>query len=222
MCLVRATVVAYRLWLVVGQDGCGRDVNERLRFGERSRCLLHQCHHALEVYVSAHEEHRVLGSVIAPCEPECVLRGVSLQHIFAAEDIVAEGMSGKDGTLEIVVDEFGRRVVVAFNLVAYHLHLLVYLVLGICAEEDDVRQEIHGAREMLLQYGGVIHGVLLVCKGVELSAHAFEAVENLHCRTVLCSLERHVLAEMGDALFPIPLVARAGTYLISAIHHGGL
>ena len=129
-------------------------------------------------------------------------------------------MSGEDGALEIVVDEFGRRIVVAFYLVAYHLHLLVYVGLRVGAVEHDVGEQIHGPCCVLMQNGGMIDRVLLAREGVEVASHALQRVEDLYCLSFLCSLEGHVFHKMGHALLPRQLIACAGVHGVATVDHG--
>ena len=90
-----------------------------------------------------------------------------------------ERVSAEYGILEFIEYQFCRRVVVALNLVAYHLNLLVYLRLRIRAVEHDVGEQVDGACEVLFQYCRMIHRVFLVCEGVDVSAHPVKAVEDL-------------------------------------------
>ena len=123
------------------------------------------------------------------------------------------------GVLHLVVYEVGGRVVVALYLVADDLHLLVYLGLWVRAVEHYVGEQVHGTGYVVAQYGGVVHGLLLVGEGVEVAAHALEAVHDVPCAAVRGALERHVLAEVGHALLAWELVARAGVHGIAAVHH---
>ena len=75
------------------------------------------------------------------------------------------------------------------------------------------------AYDVLLQDGGVIHRALLVGVGIQVAAHALQAVENVPGFSALGALEGDVLAEMRQAFFARLLVAGAGIYLVAAIHH---
>ena len=85
--------------------------------------------------------------------------------------------------------------------------------------EDDVGKQIHGSCDVLLQDGGVIHCALLVGVGIQVAAHALQAVENVPGFSALGALEGDVLAEVSQAFLARLLVAGTGIYLIAAIHH---
>ena len=132
---------------------------------------------------------------------------------------MAQRMAVEEDVFKLVEDELGGRVVVAIYLVADHLHLLVDLRLRIGGMEHNVGEQCHGAREVLLEDGGVVARVLLVGICVKTSAHLLQAVEDAPGAAPLRSLEGNVLAEVGQSLFARQLVAGASVYLIAAIHH---
>ena len=130
-------------------------------------------------------------------------------------------MSFVYGVLEEIVDEFGRRVVIALNLVDYHLHLLVNLRLRIRTVKDDVGKQVHGTVDVVLKHGGMIDRLLLVGEGVEVAAHTLQIAENLHRATSLGALEGHVFAEVRHSLLPSRhFVSRSGCHGIPTVDHG--
>ena len=116
--------------------------------------------------------------------------------VYRAKDVMTKGMVWEYMIFKLVVDQLGRRVVVALYLVADHLHLLVYLMLGILAMEDNISQDVYGLGKMLFRHGGIEHGVLLVGKGIQLASHALQGIDDLQSPPPLCALEGHVLTEM--------------------------
>ena len=128
----------------------------------------------------------------------------------------------EEQVLKLVVDEFGRRVVVALYLIAHHLYLLVYLRLRIGAGKDNVGEQVDGATEMLLHDHCVVDGMLLVGEGIEVAADAFETVENLQGAAAFGAFERQMLAEMGQPFLAWFLVARTGSNGIAAVDHARL
>ena len=153
-------------------------------------------------------------------EARHVVVRVLAEPVLRAEYVVAEGMRAEHHVLEAVVNQLGRRVVVALYFVAHHLDFLLHLGLRIRAVQHYVGKQIDGARHMLAQQRRVEHRVLLVGEGVEVAAHPFEAVQDLHGAAARRALERHVLAEVGQALLARQLVARACAHGVAAIHHG--
>lgn len=85
--------------------------------------------------------------------------------------------------------------------------------------EHNVGEQSHGAREVLLEDGGVVARVLLVGICVKTSAHLLQAVEDAPGAATLRSLEGNVLAEVGQALVAAILVARSGAHLIATVDH---
>ena len=87
--------------------------------------------------------------------------------------------------------------------------------------KDDVGEQVYGAVDVLLQYGGVIHRLLLVGEGVEVATHALQVAQYLHRAAALRALESDMLAEVRHALLASEFfVACAGTHSVAAIHHG--
>ena len=90
-----------------------------------------------------------------------------------AEDIMPKWMSLEDEILKLVVDELSRRVVITLYLIAYYLYLLVYLVLGILAVEDDIRQQMDSLDEMVFCNGSIEHGIFLIGEGIQFTTNLF-------------------------------------------------
>ena len=130
----------------------------------------------------------------------------------------AQRVAAEEQALKLVVDKLRGRVVVALNLVAYHLDLLVELLLGVAAVEHDVGEQVYGAGHVVAQRGRIIHGVFLCREGVEVAPHALQAVEYVPGAAARGALEGGVLAEVGHALLARQLVARAGSYGIAAVN----
>ena len=119
--------------------------------------------------------------------------------------------------LKLIINKFGRRIVVAFYLVAYHLYLFIYLRLWEYAIEYNIREYIHSLGEMLYRYGRIENGIFLIRKGIKIATHTLQLVYD-GCRSVsLSALECNMLAEMSQALVARLLVASTSLYLISAI-----
>ncbi len=83
-----------------------------------------------------------------------------------------------------------------------------------------VGEQVDGAPGVLLQYAGVESRVFLIGVSIETAAHFLEAVKDDAGAAPLCSLEGHVLAEVGQSVVARRLIARSGFYLIAAIHDG--
>lgn len=197
------------------------ELRRKNRIGWRKilETFVQKCDDFALFYVSIEKEDGVFRTIVLTRETQGVGRLEGANPLTGAKDIVPERCAMEEDVLEIVVDEFGRRVVVALYLVANYLHLLVYLPLRINGMEHHIGQKINGARQVVAKNGRIEHGMALGGIGIELAAHAFKAVNHIECRPSLRSLERHVLAEMSQSFFASALILRASSYLIATIHH---
>jgi hypothetical protein len=109
--------------------------------------------------------------------------------------------------LEDVVDEFGRRVVIALYLVADDIYLMFHFVLRILATENDICQQVDSTREMFLLDGSIKSSVFLVGESIQVATNTLQTIKNLNSRTTLGPFETHVFAEVGDTLFAWLLMA---------------
>ncbi len=121
--------------------------------------------------------------------------------------------------LELVKNQLGGIVVVAFYLIGDDFHLLVDFALRVAAVEHHVAKHVYRPRQLTLGYGGVVNGLLLAGVGVEIRANAFERVVYMPRVAPLRALEAHVLNEMRHAVLAGSFVARAGIHHIAAIGH---
>ena len=182
---------------------------------------LKQPHQSRKVDIAIRKEHTVRGTIVAAREAQRVSRGVTAQLLRRAKYVVPERMTAEDGVLEEVVDELGRRVVVALYLVDNHLHLLVYLRLRIGTMEHYIGEQVDRATDVVLQHGSMIHRLLLIGEGVEVAPHTLQMTEYLHRAASLRTFEGDMLAEVRHALLASEFfVACAGTHSVAAIYHG--
>ena len=188
-------------------------------FWTLSQSLLDKLHQLLEIDIPISEEYRIIRPVKLLREPQRILRLESPNLLGCAQDIVPQRRTLEEDILELIVNQFGRRIVIALYLIADNLHLLIYLRLWINRVEDDVGKQVHGPCDVLLQDGGVIHRALLVGVGIQVAAHTLQTVEYVPGFSAFGALEGDVLAEVSQALLARLLVAGTGVYLIAAIHH---
>ena len=78
----------------------------------------------------------------------------------------------EDNVLKVVVDKVGRRVVIAFYLVADNLHLFINLFLRIDSVEDDIREQIGRLPDIGGGHGGIEDRTFFGSISVEAAAHA--------------------------------------------------
>ena len=140
---------------------------------------------------------------------------------------MSKGMSFEEDILELVVDQFGGRVVVTLDFITDHLHLLVDFRLWILTVENDVCQHINGLWEVLFRDGGIEAGVFLVGEGIQFTAQSLDGIDDLEGITPLSTLESHVFTEMSQSFFantravtyPSPFISGARGDVIATIHH---
>ena len=101
-----------------------------------------------KIHVAAGKNHAVVGSVPALGEAACVFAAVALHLAFRAQNVVAQGVSGKENILEFIEYQLCRRVFVALDFIAHHEALLLDLGLRVLAVEHDVEQHVDGPRQM--------------------------------------------------------------------------
>ena len=81
--------------------------------------------------------------------------------------------------LEFVVDQLCGRVVITLDFIADNLYLLVNLMLGILAVEDDICQYIDGFGEVLLRNGCIEDSIFFIGKGIHISTNSLNGIDNL-------------------------------------------
>ena len=128
-------------------------------------------------------------------------------------------MTFKQHVLEFVVYQLGRRIVIAFYLVADYLNLFVNLVLRVSAVKHDIGKQTDSLGYVLFLYGCVKSGVFFVGKCVQVATQLLQTIDNLQRIAGVGALKRHVLAEVGHAFLARQLMAGAGSYLVAAVNH---
>ena len=72
---------------------------------------------------------------------------------------------------------------------------------------------------MLLEYGGIIYGILLVGEGIQFASQRLQAVDDGKGAATLCSLKGSVLAEMGNTFLARQFIACPGIDAETAIYY---
>ena len=224
-------VVLYGLWSIRWHSRrCS--VAQRERFGLNGRSgsiaggatrvvrLLKQPYQLVEAYVAVGKEYGVVRTVQPACEIQGIFSSVSAQNVCRTQNVVTQRMPLVYSVFEQIVYQFGRRIVVTFNLVDYHLNLLVNLRLRICAVKHYVCEQIDSTVDVVAQYGSMINRLLLVGESVQVAANTFQIAQNLHRTATLSTLKRDVFAEVCHSLAARLLVACARCHGITAVNNG--
>ena len=179
-----------------------------------------------EVDVTIDKEHHLFWSVITTNKSQGIGSSIGTQLCCIAKDVMAQGMTFEEQVLELVIDQFGWRVVVTLDFIADHFYLLVDLMLRILAMEHDVSKHIDSMGEVLLGDGGIINGIFLDGEGIQFTSQPFDGIDDLDGITTGSAFKTHVFAEMGQSFLtscalicPKPFVTGAGGNVIAAIDH---
>lgn len=172
---------------------------------------------ALPIEVASHIEDCIVGTIMGVDETAGIGGGIFAQTLGTAEDVATEGTILKKHGLEVVEDEFGRAVEVAFYLVSNDFYLFVDLRLRIGAVKDKVGKDIDGAGEIFTENGGVVDGLLFVCESIEVAAYAFEAVVDVITAAALGALKAHMLDKVGHTTVCRLLMASASADDVTAV-----
>ena len=143
------------------------------------------------------------------------------QAVGIAQNVPAQGMLRKKESLEVIENQLAGRVIIALYLIDHDLHLLLHLVLGIGAVENDIHQQVDGSVEMLSWEGAVVDRLLLARIGIQVTSHTLHPVYDVPSLAPLGSFEGQVFCEMGDSRFLILLISRTAIHGNSAVHHIG-
>ena len=106
-------------------------------------------------------------------------------------------MALENEVFELVINQFGRRVVITFYLVTDDINLMFQLVLRVFTAKNNIAKQVNCSHKMLTLNSGIKNGIFLVGKGVKITSHTLKAIENLECRTVVGSLERRMLTKVS-------------------------
>ena len=129
---------------------------------------------------------------------------------FVAEDRAAERLLGIGGGPQIVEDDVGGRVARLAQLLQHDL-LLADEVGGIeMRAQHHVGEQFDAERQMLGEQGGGEAGAVALGAGVEIAADILDRFAQFARRAPAGALEHHMLEQMGEAVDPRRLVARAG------------
>jgi len=169
-------------------DGVGQAlVLEVARRGDHEVRRLVGVAEVLDQHREVHARHRATGSLDRP----------------------AEGVVPPERLAEDVVHQLVGRVVDHLDLFVDDLALLLDFLRDELGMPHDVRQQVHGDVQVLVEDLEVEAGVLLRGEGVHLAAHGIDDERDVLGAAGLRALEQEVLDEVGDAVLLRRLVARA-------------
>ncbi len=129
-----------------------------------------------------------------------------LDAFLRAENRTAERVAFPEGLREDFVHEIVGRILDHLDFFDDDLLFALDVDLVKCRPQDDVRQNVDGKWQVLVEHLDVVAGVLLGGKRVELSADGIHRLRNLFGRAGRRALEQHVLDEMGDSTLFVGLV----------------
>ena len=94
----------------------------------------------LKVYIAVGKEDGIVRAIVFSGEQTCIVGSEVCHHVATAQYVVAQRVSAEQQVLEVIVDKFGRLVVVTLYFVAYHIQFAPHFSIRISAVEYDVAQ----------------------------------------------------------------------------------
>ena len=126
-----------------------------------------------------------------------------------AEDRPAERMIGPETLREDLVDEIIGRVLDHLDLFEDDFLFALDVLFREQRIADQIREDVDGQRQVLVEHLEVIAGVFLRREGVDLAADRIHLLRDFFGTPAGRALEEHVLDEVRDAGMLGRLVARA-------------
>ena len=108
------------------------------------------------------------------------------------------------------MDQVIRAVRLHLDLFQNHALFLLDVLFAEQRVQHQVRQDVEGQREVLVQHLGVEAHQFLGGEGVQVAADGIHRARDVFGRAVRGALEQHVLDEVRDAVLLGRLAARAG------------
>src|SRR5271155_393193 len=174
------------------------------------KMLCHQFHELLVLQVTGCANNEIARSETLAVETEDGITLEGFHGIFGSQDRLAQRVIPPEVLGKDFVDEIVGAVFVHFDFFEDHAPFTADVLYIKCGIEDEVAEDIHGDREMLVQNLDVEANALLGGKGVHVSTDGVDLSRNVLGGSMLGSLENHVLDEMRDAIPLRILIARSG------------
>ena len=133
---------------------------------------------------------------------------------------MTEGVPLEELILKLVVNEFGRRIVITLDFIADNIHFMHQFLGRIGAVENNIRQQIDSTRNMFLENSSIENGVFLIGESIEIATDPLKTIENLQGGTATGALEGDMLAEMSQSLIANLLVTGTDLHADAAINNG--
>ena len=198
--------------LLANLDRRRGDRHRVLGFGATVRNLreraFEQRLHVVVLEIADGDHYEVLGHVGVA---KILLQGVAIEGVDAgggAENRTAERMAAPEAFGENLVDQIVGRVLDHLDLFEDDLLFFLDVVVSQQRIADQVGEDLHGEREVLVQHLQVVAGVFLGGEGVDLATDRIHLLSYFFGRPGGCAFEEHVLDEVRDAHAFRRLVAR--------------
>jgi hypothetical protein len=206
----RHAVVAESL---VGSGKDGRLGLDELRvlgcLGKSTKVLLREVHNLLVINSTGSGNDKSVGSVVGVDVVLQVSLGQVLDVLVRAENGAAETSAKEGRAVQLVQDDLLVLLVHLLGLAKNHIALAgdgSLVQLGVL---QNVRQDLDSLGHIVLEDAGVIHGLFSGGIGIEVAADILDLNLQLLLRSVLGSLEGHVLQEVGGAVVLLSFISAA-------------
>jgi hypothetical protein len=169
----------------------------------------HQVAHLVVLDVAGRRDDQVRRAVGAREIRPQPLAGERLDGFLRAEDRAAERMVGPEVLGEQLMDQIVGRILDHLDLFEDDLLFPIDVFLAEARPHDDVREDLDGERQMLVEHLDVVARVFLRRERVHLPADRIDRLRDVLGGARVGPLEQHVLDEVRDAALLLRLVARA-------------
>ena len=172
-----------------------------LRAGPAAELVFQQRPGLLRGHIARNGHHRILGAIMAPAEGAQILRLIGGDFVGRAQNGLPQCLLAKYCLGQHVKHHVLRRILHHGDFLQNHTPLLIRF-LGIQQRiAHNVRQNIRGHRQVLVDHLGVIIGAQLAGGRVEHAANGVHFLSNLPGAAAGRALKGHMLHEMGQAVF---------------------
>ena len=172
----------------------------------------------LEIEIAIHIENGIVWTIVFLSIAHGIGGLVLTKTSGFSQNITSQRLTVINQSLEFIEDNLGRRILVTVDFIADDLDLTVNFVLWIDTMKNDVRQQIYSTVEIGTEHSGIIYRLLLICESIQVTAHTFQTIGNMHGLTAFGTLEAHMLDEMRHSRVVQILVTGTCTNHITAIY----
>ncbi len=192
------------------RQGGRRPVPSRRRAEKSPKVRLEEADHPTMVSIPGRRDGDLFRTILLSEVCEDGLPAEPLNGLATSQDGAPKRMGRPDPLGKEVVDQVIWSILHHLDLLEDHRFLSLNVFSSEERMEENVREEIHRQREVLVEHAHVKAGVLLGGKGIHVSAHRIHGAGNLLGGAGCRPFKNQVLDEVGDPAAALRFVARPG------------